>query len=404
MLKHCVRISLGVLCLSAGAWAESGGAPVMTTGAPADGGICTDCHGGVANAGKGKLQVSLVDAATWTPGQQLKLRVTLSDPNARRWGFNLTARSSADSGVTAGTLAVVDNTLTQIRNAGNLQFATHRAAGTRPGTTGSSTWEELWTPPADAAAGEVTFYAAGNAANGNGSADSGDSIYSTTLQVKPAASAPTLTRIAPRIVLGDTWNSSVYLYNTTTNAASAKVEYFGDDGNPLVGLPGGATASVDLGARGSALLDASAGGPLTTGYAVLTFPEGVTGYVVLKQSEVDKAPVETILPLSGNAVKSSTLAWDETNWTTMLALANPGSAEITVTLTVRDPAGQVLATSDVKLASKAKTEFNLKDRAEFSVMSGGRGTVDLSVSDGSFAVTGFRVGAQTLAAIPSSDR
>jgi len=71
---------------------------------------------------------------------------------------------------------------------------------------------------------------------------------------------------------------------------------------------------------------------------------------------------------------------------------------------VRDPAGQVLATSDVKLASKAKTEFNLKDRAEFSVMSGGRGTVDLSVSDGSFAVTGFRVGAQTLAAIPSSDR
>lgn len=404
MLKDCTRLGLGMLWLCAAIWAESGGAPQLTAGAPPDGGMCTDCHGGVANSGSGKLQVSLVDAATWTPGQQVKLRVTLSDPSARRWGFNLTARKSADPGVTAGTLAVAEAASTQIRAAGDLQFATHRSAGTRTGTTGSSTWEVLWTPPADASVGEVTFYAAGNAANGNGAADSGDSIYSTSLQVKPASSTPSLTRIAPRIVLGDAWSSSIYLYNTTANAAVVKVKFFGDDGAPLAGLPGGDTASADLAARGAALVDATAGGPLTTGYAVLTFPEGVSGYVVLKNTEVDKPPVETVLPLSPDTVKASTLAWDETNWTTQLAITNPGPQEIKVTLTLRDQDGQVLATSELTVASKAKTEFNMKDRAEFAVASGARGTLDLSVSDGSFAVAAFRAGAQTLAAIPSSDR
>ena len=55
----------------------------------------------------------------------------------------------------------------------------HTSTGTYNGTSnGPVTWQFDWTVP-DPAVGTITFYAAGNAANGNGST-SGDYIYSVS--------------------------------------------------------------------------------------------------------------------------------------------------------------------------------------------------------------------------------
>ena len=128
--------------------ARSAGAPAGVTGAPGDG-LCTDCHGGVANTGGGSLQVSLVDATNWSPGQQVRLRVTLADPSARRWGFQISPRKASDPTQGAGTLVVADAVNSRKVTLPGLDFITHTSTGTYQGTSTQASWDVLWTPPDD---------------------------------------------------------------------------------------------------------------------------------------------------------------------------------------------------------------------------------------------------------------
>ena len=178
-------IALACLCaLSPAALAFSDGPDPGLTGAPGEQN-CTACHlGRAVNSGAGSFKIELPGGDTYAPGQKIQLTVTLADPAARRWGFELTARSSTDAQQTAGTLAPSNNQ-TQIVALGARQFILHTAVGTRNGTTGSATFTFDWTAPA-ADFGPVTFYAAGNAANGNGT-ELGDTIYTTNKQATPLA-------------------------------------------------------------------------------------------------------------------------------------------------------------------------------------------------------------------------
>src|SRR5262245_57686916 len=84
------------------AWAHSDGAPERTSGAPGET-TCVSCHGGRANSGAGKLQVNIGGSSSYTPGQKVRVSVTLDDPAARRWGFELSAKTETGAG-SAGSL------------------------------------------------------------------------------------------------------------------------------------------------------------------------------------------------------------------------------------------------------------------------------------------------------------
>jgi hypothetical protein len=143
------------------------------TGAPGEG-TCVQCHNSYPlNSGAGSLAVSGI-GATYTPGQTYTVNVTLADPVAARWGFELTALNAA--GASVGTFAV-PATLQQ-STTGNRNYVKHAVNGTFPGTPASHTWQFTWNAPA-AATGPVTFYVAGNAANNN-SAFTGDRIYAAS--------------------------------------------------------------------------------------------------------------------------------------------------------------------------------------------------------------------------------
>jgi uncharacterized protein (TIGR03437 family) len=124
----------------------------------------------------------------------------VSDPNQQRWGFELTARLNSDlEKGQAGDFTPVDN-LTQVICEDNaprpcataVTFITHTSAGTRNGTKGGAAFQFDWTPPATNA-GPVTFYVAGNAANGDFNF-TGDLIYTSNLQLTPAIpAAPSVT-------------------------------------------------------------------------------------------------------------------------------------------------------------------------------------------------------------------
>ncbi|MEP7272568.1 MAG: choice-of-anchor V domain-containing protein [Acidobacteriota bacterium] len=190
-----------------------GGPPLGFTGAP-DEGTCIGCHytfgqPNVPNSG-GSVQLSGLPSI-FSPGQTYNLTVTVAHPTARRWGFETTVLNAAGNSSTIGTLTILDAIKTIKRDAGARTYVSHFATetslpaedGTAPGKAGSNSWSFNWTAPG-AATGDVTFYAAGNAANNQVSPED-DYIYTTSVVVRAPNSAPVFASLADRIlVVGDT--------------------------------------------------------------------------------------------------------------------------------------------------------------------------------------------------------
>ncbi len=174
----------------------SPGPPLAMTGAP-DEGTCIGCHytyGGansVPNLGPGRVQITGLPAH-YTPGQSyvVTVTVTANETSIRRWGFELTALDANGSSATTGELIVTD-ALHVLKRTGSVLdktrvYLSHNDEdGTSLGRTGSNSWTFDWTAPSSAA-GEITFYAAGNAADGQVTPE-GDYIYTTLAAVKPPA-------------------------------------------------------------------------------------------------------------------------------------------------------------------------------------------------------------------------
>jgi uncharacterized protein (TIGR03437 family) len=165
-------------------YAYAEGPDPRLTGAPGEG-TCAACHGsGSATASPTNIQIAFDGGNTYTPGVAKRVTLTISDSSARRWGFEASARQTSDNGQ-AGTIRSLDAN-TRVVTAGGVQYISHTTAGTRQGATSSVDFVFEWTPPASAV-GEVTFYVAANAANGNNQADPGDRIYTNNAKLTPAA-------------------------------------------------------------------------------------------------------------------------------------------------------------------------------------------------------------------------
>lgn len=171
--------------------AYSTGPPVSRTGALGVGGIpseglCTSCHLTYANDVNdpaGQLQILGVPDQ-YQPGSDYPITVRLAythpptDVNPPLWGFELTT-ARADSGLGAGTFTYPSEL--QVK-AGTFNTAwksrlyiEHTSAALREGDPGPVEWNFTWTAPGRDV-GKVYFFAAGNAANGDGN-NTGDHIF-----------------------------------------------------------------------------------------------------------------------------------------------------------------------------------------------------------------------------------
>lgn len=184
--------------------AESAMPGIRFTGAPTDGGQnCGACH---TSSRKPTGSVTL-DVADYTPGIAQPIHVTIGDPQATRWGFELTARSVSDETGSAGTF-MSGGPPVQIRCddgsrfgaappcSGLRQFAEHLNA---PNTASGAgfTFDVMWLPPAPEI-GRVVFYVSAVAADGDGS-PLNDSVYTISKTVAavgscPNSAKPTLTK------------------------------------------------------------------------------------------------------------------------------------------------------------------------------------------------------------------
>jgi hypothetical protein len=151
------------------------------TNAPGEGN-CTACHVDFPlNSGGGTLSISGLPA-NYRPGQQIPLTVTLSQGDAVAYGFELTAIDNAGRPQGAYDFSMTDPVQLQIVTGfvGNTQrrYIEHTFNGVTPTQFGTKSWNFVWTAPAQRV-GKISFYAAGNAADSNGTT-SGDHIYTTS--------------------------------------------------------------------------------------------------------------------------------------------------------------------------------------------------------------------------------
>jgi len=180
------------------ATALSSAPPAGRTGAPGDAGTCATCHSGTGGAGA--LIMALYDFnPTYVPGQTDTLVIGIGAPGATRWGFEVTALKNSDNTM-AGTFGTIPDLAIQTGTeaSGGRIYMGHRSNGAiapfdlNDGTEwGFATggWLVEWTPPAQGT-GDVTFYAAGIAADGSQSAGATDTTYTATYVVTEQAPSP----------------------------------------------------------------------------------------------------------------------------------------------------------------------------------------------------------------------
>jgi hypothetical protein len=96
--------------------------------------------------------------------------------------------------------------------------------------------------------------------------------------------------------------------------------------------------------------------------------------------------------------------WDDTNYITGVAIANPSVVPVTVSITAWNGSGAVLGTSSVALAAGAKTAAALRNISGFSGIAGNRGSAQFTVSSGSVAVLGLRFYGTAFTSIPTAQQ
>lgn len=158
-----------------------------TPGSPGESSCnASGCHtGNTINAAGGSITIAAPTMPGWryVPGQVYPISVTVERSGRSLFGIGFEALRS--TGANGGTLAITNSSQTQIKSktvSGNTRSnVVHQLNGGASQNTHTFTFN--WTAPA-ASIGTVTFYASGNAADGDGN-ESGDFIYKTSQAVTP---------------------------------------------------------------------------------------------------------------------------------------------------------------------------------------------------------------------------
>lgn len=166
-------------------YAWSGGPPAYRTGAPGDEGTCHDtgCHNSFElNSGEAKFSITGADA--YNPGKFIKIEIIFTESTGTFHGFEMTALDENNTRVgkfkkTGKTTRVIspNDESRGLRKEDRGKYVEHTVAGNK-----KKKWRIRWKSPSDQT-GPITFYAAGNEANGDGN-PTGDFIYTATKQIQ----------------------------------------------------------------------------------------------------------------------------------------------------------------------------------------------------------------------------
>lgn len=289
----------------------------------------------------------------------------------------------------------------------SISFTTHLAGVNAGGASGSDLGIGFnWSSDYNGTSGGVATtrnLGTVDAGSGTGGITVAGLPSTSTTTYQPPGQGPVDTSLLPQFVSGGGWYTALYFTNATGAAVSFPVNFVSDAGTPLsVPAFSGATAQVSLAAQGTAIVEAPNVGSLLEGYAGFTLPAGVSGYGVFRQTVTGAQDQEAGVPFSNANASANTLIWDDTSYTTAVAIANPSPVPTTVSVVLRDNNGNPIGATSIAQPAGSKTETALRSLPGFSGMMGLRGSAQFTVSSGSVGVLGLRFNGSTFTSIPTT--
>jgi len=233
----------------------------------------------------------------------------------------------------------------------------------------------------------------------------------------PGASVVAQSRILPRILSDNYWETTVVLLNTGSASVSFQQFFFATNGKPAAytihtqgGSPDLTTSAIQgVLVPGSTLrLDLSdASGAVREGWSLLTYDEGVDGYAIIRRRGLSGSfQSETTLPFSSMLDYSVYMPFDNAlGFRSQLTLVNPaGNLSSQVRLTYLNPQGQVLLIDSLTLRPSQQMTLVLPD--VYPDLANKSGSVLVEADIDRFSVTGLRCNDAygTIVALPTMNR
>jgi len=185
------------------------GSPGGRSGSPGDGGhTCTDCHSGTPIAEELLILSSDLLISGYNPGETYGMFVIGIDPDAAKFGFEATAEDNSNNKVGTFSAGFGGFNQTILNNTA----ITHTLLGTTPIADTGTIWMFDWTAPTEGV-GDITFYTAVNAVNGNGST-SGDQVYTSFFVASPSTGVSENSKILSWSVFPNPSNGNVTFRNS----------------------------------------------------------------------------------------------------------------------------------------------------------------------------------------------
>jgi hypothetical protein len=156
-------------------WSFPSDPPLGKTGAPGES-TCADCHSG--GQGGGSIAVTSSSGKKYKPGIKQRLTVTIIDPNAIDWGYEMTAVRTAKPSAGVGKFKAADKN-SNVRKSGSKSYPSQ--INDLNGSKGKVKYLVDWTPP-PTNVGKITLYLAGVGGVGD---PAGDSVYTGKLTLSP---------------------------------------------------------------------------------------------------------------------------------------------------------------------------------------------------------------------------
>jgi len=245
--------------------------------------------------------------------------------------------------------------------------------------------------------------------NGNAHFDgsiSGVAVFGTALTpaqiLQLADDAASSRAFLGQFAFGGGWYSALYFTNVGLSEVSFPVTFTADNGTPLtVPSIGGNSKTITLAAGASTVIEAPNTGALQQGYVTVFVPVGVTGYGVFRQSVAGVPDQEAVVPLSLPGANVP-LVFDESKYISGVSIVNSGNSSSTVTITVTDNTGAVIATSQpIVIPAFNKKVDALRNLPGLSSVVGKQGFPRFSASGPGVVVLGLRFNGSAFTSIPT---
>jgi len=213
----------------------------------------------------------------------------------------------------------------------------------------------------------------------------------------------------PHFVFGGSWYSAIYLSNTTNALEGVQVTFRDDAGTqlsvPLAGIGSLFSRIVILNPGTTVLLEALNGpNPITEGWADVALPPGVIGYGITREVTDGHADHEALIPFVPESSQAAEFTFDDTSFTTAVAILNPSDQQTTVTIAAFGEDGDRIGTTQLAMAPHTKSANVLAAYAGMAGVFRKQGRVVVSVPNGAVSVLALRFGGAGFSNIPVNHR